>query len=77
MNDIWINFSTEKLIKLIGEKQLSDIEVILPVVNPQFKPNDFQKRKVLAKIFESFSGADSLRNNSFRRELLNSLKIIS
>ena len=74
MNDIWINFSTEKLIKLIGEKQLSDIEVILPVVSPQFKPNDFQKRKVLAKIFESFSGADSLRNNSFRKELLNSLK---
>ncbi len=74
MSNIWTNFSSEKLIKLIGEDQLTEIETILPVVDPSFKQNDFQKRKVLAKIFESFSGADSLRNNSFRKELLNSLK---
>ena len=74
MSNIWTNFSSEKLIKIIGEDQLTEIETILPVVDPSFKQNDFQKRKVLAKIFESFSGADSLRNNSFRKELLNSLK---
>ena len=26
MSDIWTNFSSEKLIKLIGEDQLADIE---------------------------------------------------
>jgi len=74
MSNIWTNFSSEKLIKFIGEDQLTEIETILPVVDPNFKQNDFQKRKVLARIFESFSGADSLRNKSFREELLNSLK---
>ena len=74
MSDIWTNFSSEKLINFIGEDQLSAIEMILPIIDPNFKPNDFQKRKILSKIFESFSGADSLRNNSFRKELLNSLK---
>ncbi|HJO77431.1 MAG TPA: DEAD/DEAH box helicase [Pelagibacteraceae bacterium] len=73
MSNIWTNFSSEKLIKLIGEKQLTDIEIILPVVSPEFKPNDFQKRATLGKIFESFSGADSLRDRPFRKELLNSL----
>ena len=74
MSDIWTNFSSEKLIKLIGEDQLADIETILPVIDISVKPNDFQKRKTLAKIFESFSGADSLRSKSFRMELLSSLK---
>ena len=64
MSNIWTNFSSEKLIKFIGEDQLTEIETILPVVDPNFKQNDFQKRKVLARIFESFSGADSLRNKS-------------
>ena len=54
MSDIWTNFSSEKLIKLIGEDQLADIETILPVIDISVKPNDFQKRKTLAKIFESF-----------------------
>ena len=53
MSDIWTNFSSEKLIKLIGEDQLADIETILPVIDISVKPNDFQKRKTLAKIFES------------------------
>ena len=48
MSNIWTNFSSEKLIKFIGEDQLTEIETILPVVDPNFKQNDFQKRKVLA-----------------------------
>ena len=40
MSDIWSNFSTEKLINLIGEKQLITIEEILPIISSAFKPND-------------------------------------
>ena len=52
MSDIWSNFSTEKLINLIGEKQLITIEEILPIISSAFKPNDFQKRSMLAKILD-------------------------
>ena len=74
MSSVWSNFSTEKLVDLIGENQLITIEEILPVINSSFRPNDFQKRSMLAKIFESFSGSDSLRNKKFRKELFYSLK---
>jgi DNA repair protein RadD len=74
MSSVWSNFSTEKLVNLIGENQLITIEEILPVINSSFRPNDFQKRSMLAKIFESFSGSDSLRNKKFRKELFYSLK---
>ena len=74
MTNIWKNFPSDKLQKLIGESQLINISQILPMINnEEFNENQIYKKNTLAKIFEAFSGADNLLKKKFREELYGSL----
>ena len=64
---------------LVGEKQAKVLKKFQNNLKPfstreAIKIVEQDLESPINQIFESFSGADSLRNNSFRKELLNSLK---
>ena len=74
MTNIWKNFPSDKLQKLIGESQLINISQILPLINnEEFNENQIYKKNTLARIFEAFSGADKLLKKKFREDLYGSL----
>ena len=74
MTNIWKNFPSDKLQKLIGESQLKNISEILPLINnEEFNENQIYKKNTLARIFEAFSGADKLLKKKFREDLYGSL----
>ncbi len=74
MSNVWKNLSSETLVNLIGENEYKNICEILPIIEPnKFDPGQLEKRSTLSKIFQAFSGQDSLIDNEFRRELFGSL----
>ena len=74
MSNVWKNLSSESLINLIGEDEYKNICDILPIIEPnKYDPGQLEKRSTLSKIFQAFSGQDSLLSSDFRKELLGSL----
>ena len=55
MTNIWKNFPSDKLQKLIGESQLINISQILPLINnEEFNENQIYKKILLLKFLKLF-----------------------
>jgi len=71
MSNLFENLGMSDLQGLIGEERLKKLEELIPGILQDQTPEDIYLKRNLLKIFESFSGADLLRNKKFRKELLN------
>lgn len=54
--------------ELIGQDLLANINEVLPALDKELDELDIHRKRVLSKIFASFTDADTFKKNSFRRE---------
>lgn len=73
MTETWSLLGKARLQALIGEKVLSRLENLLPVLKQVLTPDVIYTSDGLSTIFNSFSGASQLEKSVFRAELFNSL----
>ena len=70
----WRNFSSDILQNYIGVKTLEQLAYYLPLLrSKEFNELEIYKKNNLAKIFNSFSGADYLEKKEFRKDFFSSL----
>jgi|TARA_B100001964_G_scaffold209038_1_gene242204 superfamily II DNA or RNA helicase len=70
----WSYLSSDVLQKYITKEVIDELSYFLPNLRPnEFKENEITKKRNLAKIFNSFSGADSLEKREFRDLFFSSL----
>lgn len=67
---VWTHLGKSRLQKLIGDDVLDRLEPIIPAL---LQSGDLYSKKNLVKVFDAFSGTDSLRKKEFRREFFNTL----
>ena len=70
---IWSNLGKARLQELIGEPVLDRLSLLLPALQPEVDQNVVYSNEGLARIFDSFAGANSLEQSAFRQELFNKL----
>ncbi len=69
----WTSFSSDVLQKFIGQETLEQLNYFLPLLRPkEFDESSLYKKRNLSKIFNSFSGADLLEKQDFRRQFFSS-----
>lgn len=73
MPDLWGAFGKAKLQELIGEDVIERLETVLPGLVKNYDPNLLFEKQGLIQVFDSFFGAEALRQRKFRLELYNSL----
>ena len=73
MSKIWARLGKSRLQELIGNNVLDRLETIIPALLRNGQIDSIYTRPNLAKIFDAFSGTNSLRKKEFRRELFNTL----
>lgn len=72
MSKIWTLLGKSRLQQLIGNDVLDRLETIIPVLLRNGQGEIYSKVN-LAKIFDAFSGTNSLKKKEFRREFFNTL----
>lgn len=74
MGQIWKNLGKPELQRLIGEKHLERLEVLLPGLRKgDFSYNEMYSIDGLTKIFDAFFGSQYLQDKDFRKSLFNTL----
>lgn len=67
---VWKHLGKSRLQELIGDDVLDRLETIIPAL---LRSGELYTITNLVKIFDAFSGTDSLRKKEFRREFFNAL----
>jgi DNA repair protein RadD len=74
MSNAWGVLGKAQLQQLIGENLITRLEYLLPALHPNtFNSDAIYSQENLAGIFESFRGAQALRDKKFRQRLFNAL----
>ena len=74
MGNAWGFLGKAQLQKLIGDSLIGRLEYLLPALRPEsFDTDTIYTTDNLTGIFESFKGAQALRDRKFRQQLFNAL----
>lgn len=77
MSTVWTSLGKARLQELIGPGVFSRLEGLLPALRPQISADSVYTMQSLSALFEAYSGASRMQDESFRRELFNALPVES